>query len=671
MAFHSFCYAGNINPELPEKIDSIQNPEAIDNERSNLWLLISRIEEQLDLRLKDTDNHDFINYFLTEDCEIKNPGVQEAKALYSESDLKEHDYGLSLRGQYTKDTITSADDDETRSYMELSWDILKGGYRDNKSQARTLEQKANLTKYQGEINQQIRISKCNNYHLSQLFSGLKSRLLTLKAELMNAVYKIERRAYFKGWSYLDDYLIAESEIELVRNELKFLHSSSSFDESIVNIVNPPVIGVNIDEITNAMRGDDRFDNVTSMEKNILNHEENTLQRNSLRLFLRHELDIGSSGSEPSDLVTGLRFTVPLGKRSKAPLHYKLQHLDEEGEYNKWERLARVRTAYAKMAEQTSRVIKQQYRYVHANERLRRSIVEKHLDSDTDIAVAVIRLRESLNTSLELLNEKEELYRRVNAVFLSAHLNYRPEFLYTVNLPDTDYRARIGNRSVYLWSPTFNAISNETIMDFLEAKGIKRIALSAGSKVDRHKMLDFIEQTKNDNLSVELIVGANEWVFPENHERAAILTATAAEHTGMIHLDIEPHTLPDYKENQEEYHRNYLKLLESVNTAIDDNKLSVSIPVHWPAEVYQEIEKLVDTIYIMAYGKKNIDALENSLAVSSEMIPDEKYVIALRVNDFEDEWELENIFEMLNKRMNINQFSLHKFGDYFNKAGNIQ
>lgn len=641
-------------------------PQQSVQQADKLWAILHQVTERLESRMLVNTNREQINNILMQECETPDPNTMLVLALQAEAKNKQANRGLSVRGAYTSKSLSDNNGDAS-AYLELSWDILRQGYKGNKRQADALYRQASIEALRGQIKHFDKTYRCRRYQLNQTFVGIQANLISLKLELMEPVYKIEKRAYFKGWSYLDELLISEQDIRVARDELKYLNSDSHWNDGLMKITNPAVIDVDMSAVINAIRQDKRAEKLSNLNRQSLNEKYQYRQNDRLRLFLRKEFDV-TGNSNQSGVVAGVRFIVPLEKKNRKSLSYRLKRVEEEAELQSWERIARTRAAYEELREQKSRVIKQQYRYLRSKERVRRVFVRKGLNQDLELAAAVARVRSLFDASIELVKAKEELYRRVNEIFLVSRVEYTPSFIKIKSLQENNYRARSGERSIYVWAKTFNATGNQQLIDFFEAKSIKRILLSAGKKTDKIKMAEFIKMAGEHDLHVETIIGSNTWFEPEQLERAVILAITKAELTGHIHLDIEPHTVEGYKQNKKLYLDNYLAMLTRLRASLIDSKLSVAVPVHWPVAVYEKINKLVDKIYIMAYENKNTDIMVRRVKKVIAKTDIDKVVVVLSVKDFADEWEMEKTLTVLQRETGIYQFGFHQLRTYMQKAG---
>jgi hypothetical protein len=128
---------------------------------------------------------------------------------------------------------------------------------------------------------------------------------------------------------------------------------------------------------------------------------------------------------------------------------------------------------------------------------------------------------------------------------------------------------------------------------------------------------------------------------------SITTGINISRVSAIHLDIEPHTLADFKENKNTYFKKYLELISKANEFVRDKKikLSVSIPLNYPEEVLTNLFQKCDHIYLMAY--ENVKPSFITEKVKEEMaLNKDKIVLALRTNDFGNKAEMDELFKLL-------------------------
>jgi len=442
--------------------------------------------------------------------------------------------------------------------------------------------------------------------------------------------------------------------------LNFLHSSPYFDNALLKTQNPADIDIDMDALVLAIRENALPKQSTQLQKDILDQQQKAADDNQLRFFVRDNI-IDDDSFEPAEVVVGLNFIIPFTIDSDKPVINSIRALDEQEKMRDWERLVKVRNAYQQVRFQQKQLIKQKARFLRAFERIRQTVAEINLSGESSLLpVAATRLRTALDAGYELIQVRQSLYIRVNQVFQAAGVEVDSKY---IRLFDTEFaknKSRVGTRSMYVWSTAFNKYPNQQMIDFMKAKGIGEVILSGSAKVDVNKFNDLITETEKLDLLVTTMVGANEWVFPEKHQHAAIRSAIAIEKSQRLHLDIEPHTMEGYKQHKQKYLMNYLSMIRAVRKAIGHRFLSVSVPVHWPEDVYRQLAVEVDQVNVMAYGNTKVDKIFRKLQPIMKAVPKHKVVIALNMSDFSDAWHVENTMAELQKRTRIEHFSLHSF-----------
>lgn len=645
-----------------------QKPQATEQEQ--LWQIVEQVNSDTRNLLESGVEPAKINQLLTSDCEgMSYPEKMHAASLLAEAEALEDNKGLDLRGGYTFGNQSGGlDNEDGNAYLELNWNVLRGGYQFNKDKAIATRNHAEVARLSGELNHFKRMGQCRRLAITNSFISLRSALLQNKLALMKPVYKVERRAYFKGWSFLDDLLVSESDLHNAGKALQRLNSPELMGKGDVlsSAYNFPVIDIDLAAVIRAIQADERGEELLNARRLAARYDAKAKDEDDrLRFFVRKNFANNSGGLEDDGVVAGVRFIMPLSKKPDTVLDYRVKEIDDEHEVDSWRRVAKTRLAYIELHEQLERVIEQHFRFLRSSERLRRSLVSKDvLLDETDLATAIIRARAMLDAGLELVKAKEELYQRVNEVFYQAQLAYDPAYIKHTSLPGENYRARKAQRSLYVWSATFNSQSNKRLWQFIETKGIQRVILSGGRKTDKDKLREFISAATRKKIDVGLMVGANEWIFGRNHPSAIPRAAQAAELTGHLHLDVEPHTLPLYKKYRRNYINAYISLIEGVRQKLEpEDKLTISVPVHWEKDDYARLARLADDLFIMSYEMKDFSRIEKRLAPIMAVLPAERVTIALRPQDFADEWALEQVITKLIERFGIQRVALHDAKTY--------
>ncbi|NOQ64877.1 MAG: hypothetical protein GQ582_10230 [Methyloprofundus sp.] len=648
---------------------NFQIPQA---EQQKMMGLVRSIYQQFQsLPFNQSDLSSIIQRFNTP-CTLPSSERYYAESLRAKADEHNNDWGVDFRGRFLAnfngqpidDTDIGDEESGSQGYVELSWELLNGGLYENHHRAKSLYQQAELVSLQAEAKQITNTYRCLRQELPQLFIGFTHQVLQLRLEFMQAVYAIERRAYFKGWSQFDDLLVSKDEIVRIQHELDYIKRSPFFVAQSAELLNPPLVDININKLLDAIAQDSLAPQLAELQQDILRYKDDKKIASRLRVFVRENLlEDDQFGHDSANI--GVRFSVPLTWTDDDELQFQLLQLEKQAALGNWERISKVRDAYQQIRYQQKQTIKQYYRYQRALERFRQAWLSVQLQYDERELVTVLtRLRTLLDASFELIETKQILYRRVNALFLQAQLKFSPEFISHYELPTENNRGRIGQRKIYLWSKTFNRLDNKYLLDFMQAKGIATVLLSDSKKINKFKKQAFLQMLKQRSLKVELMIGSNQWTLPQNHARAVQGIARVMQQADTIHLDIEPHTFADFKQHKQRYLNNYIAMLTAMRKQIGTTRLTVAVPLHWPIEFYQQTAMLVEGVYIMAYGSRKPATLIRRLSPVVDKIGAEKITVILRIKDFKDEWEIEKMTEALHKTLHIQQFGFENFNSFF-------
>ena len=605
---------------------------------------------------------DDINRILSAECDTGWSNRHEVAALEAESDYQSKNLGLELRAGYaTGNMEQSLDYDDGNTYMELSWDLMRNGYREHQYKATDLRRQAAIKTLSGKLKQHELAYQCRRYAMAQYFAGMEAHLNRVKLEFMEAVYQVEKTAYFSGASYLDELMISEEDLLLARQNLARLNALPDWPQQLIN---PPSIDVDLPALLAQIHDNKDFIEINRLQRlrvqDQYQQDDSFLDGSRVRLFLRKEFDLARSGAD--ELVAGVRLQMPLVfAQNSSQSEARLNQLENDLTHEAWEMVTRTRAAYQSLQEQLERTTQQQYRLLRSQEKMRRVQSYAALDKQLDIAAVNVRLKTYIDAAIELIQAKEELYRRVNEMFLVARVEYDSRFIKINALDETRHRARSGQRAVYIWSDEFNRYSNQQLLLLLQTKGISHAIISVSDKVRQAKLFQFFKDAAQNNLKVSQLLGESDWALTPNHARALAALEARSQYGDAIHLDIEPHLLAQYKQDKAQLLQDYLTLLETVRLRFPQQTISVSVPHHWPAEVLVTLNDYVDQVYLMAYESSDVDKISKRVKTVLESVPLNKLVVALRQEDFGNELQLEQAIDTLRQATGVEQFAVHKLG----------
>lgn len=603
------------NPLWAEATTEEITAQSTESEQAQMWGLVNDLTEDF-FTLDQTVTTLSPLALLAAECDHLETASATAAALNAEAASYTDDPGLTFNGVYSDSAAN--DDDEGSAYVELAWDLLANGRRENIDRGKLFKQQADLADLAHQQRLFALTTRCRSQNLRRAELGQYAALLRLHAQLLEPAEWLERRAYFSGHALLDELLDAQGQLAVTTLELKKLHSNPQLDPHITRNSRLPVVDINIDALIASIREDHRPLRERELRRGAFHLNDAANRETRLRFYLRQQIELAD---QAGGLVAGVRFSIPVGRRFKAAQPQRMAEIDQQLDQQEWERIARTLTAYDEVSEQLSRVTTQHYRLLRSAERLRQVITARQQRPDAvRLATAATRLHTSLQAAEQLILAKQTLYERVNRVIRESQLAEATDHLHEVALPPLDYRARAGQRLLYIWASNFNDKDNDTLTGLIRAKGMQQVVISAGNRTNQNKLKQFITAATNADIKVELTFGDNQWIFPQNHEKALLKTLSYAALTERLHLDIEPQVLPGSTYNRAAYERYYLDLIRKIRTNLVDTHLSVAVPLHWRTETYAELAPLADELYVMAYEQKNSDQVIRRLQPILAVVP---------------------------------------------------
>lgn len=629
-----------------------------------LWPLLERLQGDVQQLLTAAPDDD-VPDTLGPGCNDPAPHAYQALALEAESDREAADLGLELRGGYTLEDARGRSMDQS-AYLELSWDLLEEGRRENLTRARSLQHRARLARLEADrarLNDQY---DCRRETRVRQMRQLRSALLNRRSELLRPLVRAVRRGYLTGYRHLDGLLEVEGELAVTDHELRGLSVEGRPPR---NPPRPAVMDLDLPAILKAIDRDPLPALSAALERARLSQSSRFRDQNKLRVFVRADADRLGDQLDSGGMAAGVRFRLPLTKPGDRDLQLRLLATDADYQHQLHTRLRRTREAYRELREQAERVQRQQYRVLRANERVRRSLTDRRLYPDeADLVTAVSRTRDLMDAAIEQVRAEEELHRRLVKVMQRAELPLKANYLRPLGEANFSYRGRVGERAAYLWSGDVQRHPPEMLVAFLQAKGVGRVLLSAGKRLSSARRDALRTEATRAGIRVEHLFADNAWIKPANHGKAVLRIRQYAP-SGTVHLDVEPQALPDFKQRRAFYLDQFGQLIRAVRAGLAPaQRLHLSVPIWWPATRYAALARDADQLTLMAYGQADASKLAERLAPILAVVPPASLAIALRPADFSDEWQLEQAIDKLRALTGIKRFALHGIDAYLGMAG---
>ena len=406
------------------------------------------------------------------------------------------------------------------------------------------------------------------------------------------------------------------------------------------------------------------DSVKFYEQKNVDLENSVLHDISLKTFSRYnwyDMTNGANGNR-NFFSLGASVSVPLPFNNKIErqllvLENELKHREENNQNNTFQKdILNDAYEYRYKLKQFVNLIEKRAKFT---ELLRQERVKYKLDRlDFNTVKAINLVDEVLKIDIELTDLQQNMYLKI----LRIH-----EKLPKVNPSDLVKPIRLSEirvkshkiESVYAWSSALRNYKKEFIAEYFVYNNVQNAIISFNKDTTlinyREELCSKLAQ---NNINVEALIGANNLI--KEADPVSYLNQVVPNNTNInaVHLDVEPHTYSDWKENKATYLVDYLTMLEKVISFTDNKKMktTVSIPLHYPEnETKLIIDKAFKT-YFMAY--ENVKPEYIIKKIKSYLETPEKIVVCLRTDDFNFIDEVYTLIDKLKEELGNVEFCIH-------------
>ncbi len=231
---------------------------------------------------------------------------------------------------------------------------------------------------------------------------------------------------------------------------------------------------------------------------------------------------------------------------------------------------------------------------------------------------------------------------------------------------------------------------QRLVQFCQTEGLTQVFLSINREIMSSAQSTNILQTTitrlhQNAISVSALIGDPMWIFPSkrNHLIAGldfIIEYNRRVEVGatfdMLHLDIEPHTLPAWKKEKPELLRRLLETIIQIKVALKSQNTALPIGIDLPTfyhkvdvQALREIISNVSSVTLMAYKRKSLISIQTAL---SHITPhttelDKRLVLGLNADDFKTKMALRQFMAQIVTRIDAGEilsgFAIHDYKTY--------
>ena len=158
------------------------------------------------------------------DWAIPSESASERQLRFLQADRLNRDFGLRIASdlRHNSDSSFSEEDDliyRWRYQVGLEWDLLGGGYLQNRRDSKLLYRGAELADRRHDFDRRLAHYPFLRNQIIRLFGEAKVKMLKQEKQFLERSLELEKRAYFAGFIPLEDVLGVERDLAVAETEI--------------------------------------------------------------------------------------------------------------------------------------------------------------------------------------------------------------------------------------------------------------------------------------------------------------------------------------------------------------------------------------------------------------------------------------------------------------------
>ena len=590
------------------------------------------------------------------------------------------DIGLRFSLGYI-DNFTNGLEDQGFFYRRafqsgIDWNLLKDGLLDSRLKAREFLYKEQLTNLQ---NKNVGFSNEYDYisnHIINVFEAAKRRDLLIWQSFSTDYLDISKRMFYKKLMLWDDILQLISQQTILNNMVdQLVRSQDSLIDyrEVLMVDSLPVFKIN-QQLLLAQFNEKKQDADSMsilLQEAYLKSKYRAVKDLSLRPYVRYNYynydGLNQAARGNRDFVSaGVQFSMPLPmriKENKSLRELRMKELDLKNNSSGMSQVNDLKKLLNEYELVYNRYIESCFEIQIIKEKIRREQVKLKLnDGDYSPIFITKQFNEFYDKKYILTDTKQELYLQLLKIKCSIPDINLSEFAEQINLETEIDKTKLYELSTYLWSTTFSELPNESIVKELKNNKCKKLMLSINQdNVLKMKAYELNKLLAKENIELHMMIANNKFIYPDQVGKLKESINYLLDIPGIkgIHLDIEPHTIPQLKDDRAKYQDLYIAMLNQVKQQISNRglNLSISIPVFYDKEKLKKMYAIVDKVYVMAYEHPTVDYVIKKTE-EERSIDKSKTIIALRTKDFKNKESMNQFIQQLTLSSGIDELAIY-------------
>lgn len=595
----------------------------------------------------------------------------EGKILLAESDLVRKDWGLNWSNGYVYNTAPGMDVADniiyrSRVQSEVSWNILDNGWIENRGKSKQLRNDAEILGYES-LTGDGQVDIIANWHAIiyqfnlQKIDILRERL-TLAEQRVDIAYQLKNVGMISHEELLK-HLEGYAEISSLFKIYEDYNQQVYADLPRINRTDLPLIDLNY-QYAFAELSAPSHDSIAILELENLSLQNKFYNEMDLRVFGRYNYyDLVNIANNRAFVTFGVGMSIPLAFQKKEKEHLlelKKQQIAEK-KYDHTISQTKASQDVLNYFYEFRYKLKQfnsfYYKQLMYQELLRQEQARYQMDYLSFNPLKALRwLDESMSIEIELVDIKQQLYLYALRMVSAAPQLSPEQLIIPLQLNDLEMeQVQRSEKGVYVWSKTITQQDPSFLVNYLKLHRIKSVVIS--SSTSRDQLNPWMKQCLEAGITTSVMIGdnhlINDFKLEKFEEKLAGIDLSIVK---GIHLDVEPQTFEDWKDNKEKYTAEYLAMYDQIHAWTEEHQLNleVSLPTYFPEVAVSKILEQGGAVYFMCYENVKTTFLTEKL----KDYAGENIYIALRTEDFSNMEELELKIEELRQLLNPQGFIVH-------------
>lgn len=605
------------------------------------------------------------------DSNVSSSNQLKSQIKFAESEMIRKDWGLDWNSGYAINTASGIGESDdliyrSRVQSELSWNILNNGFVENKTRSDIRNNEGRMLALLAEEEGSATDIFVNWHKIIYHFNKSKIEILEQRLELakkrvdiayqLNSVSLVKQDELLKN---LESFAEVKSLLNIYEDYNKEV---SGFEDELIS-TDFPLIDINYKYVLQSLE-ETKNDSLIALELANLDLMNKPIQDVSLRAYSRYNYyDLITAAGNRSFFTFGLSLGIPLvfdKKETENLIQLKRTQIEDIQPENDVNVQKDVLGYFYEFRYKLKQFNNFYYKNMMLKELLRKEQARYRVNTlDFNPLKALRLLDEKMSIDIELLDLKQQMYLYILRIQDASPFLKIEEIIKPITLEEIEIKESANiPTEVYIWSKTLKEYEIDFLVNYLVLYKVTKVVLSTGG--DNLLLNQFINAVSQEGIAVELMIGDNNLI--NNIDNESIPSKLAGIETSKVsglHLDVEPHTFDDWKDNKANYMAKYLTMLTAVKTYTNAHnlKLSVSIPTHYPQEDVTEIFNKVDLVYFMCYENVKTDFIARKIGFYNM----NKTVVALRTEDFNDRIAIQAKIKELDSAVNPDTFIIHDLG----------